>query len=77
MNLYGYAIKSMDDYLPFQFYFSFFKRLIPSGKSLTNRHFFILDGHGSHVTLEAIEQAKKNSLDMIIFLSHTLHALEL
>jgi hypothetical protein len=35
-----------------------------------------LDGHGSHVTLEAIEQGKRFVLDMIILLSHTLHALQ-
>jgi hypothetical protein len=35
--------------------FSFFKRSIPSGISLTNGHSFILNGHGCHVTLEAIE----------------------
>jgi hypothetical protein len=35
----------------------------------------ILDGHGSHVTLEVIEQAQEFGLDMIILLSHTSHAL--
>jgi hypothetical protein len=58
----------------FKEFFVFFKRSTPSGTSLTNRHLFILDGHGSHVTLEAIEQAKKFGLDMIILLSHTSHA---
>jgi hypothetical protein len=37
--------------------FFFFKRYIPSGILITNKHLLILDGHGSHVTLEAIEQA--------------------
>jgi hypothetical protein len=35
-----------------------------------------LDGHGSHATLEAIEQAKEFRLDMIILPSHTFHALQ-
>jgi hypothetical protein len=35
----------------------FFKRLIPSGISFVTRHLLILDGHASHVTLKAIEQA--------------------
>ncbi len=35
----------------------------------------ILDGHGSHVTLEAIKQAQKFGLDMNILPSHTFHAL--
>jgi hypothetical protein len=39
----------------FKQFLSFFKRFIPNGISITNRHLFILDGHGSHVTLEAIE----------------------
>jgi IS4 transposase len=39
----------------FKEFLSFFKRSIPSGISITNRHLFILDGHGSHVALEAIE----------------------
>jgi hypothetical protein len=66
----------MDDYLPFQRVFVFFKRSIPSGISITNRHLLILDGHGSFVTLEAIEQAQEFGLDMIILPSHTSHALQ-
>ncbi len=54
---------------------SFFKRLVPSGISLINRHLFILDGHGSHVTLKAIEHAQTFGLDMIILPSHTSHAM--
>jgi hypothetical protein len=56
-------------------FFSLFKRLMPSGISLTNRHLLILDGHRSHVTLEVIEQVKKFGLDMITLPSHTSHAL--
>jgi len=37
---------------------------------------FILDGHGSHVTLEAIEQAQKFGLDMIILPLYTSNALQ-
>jgi hypothetical protein len=55
---------------------SVFKKSIPSRISLTSRHLLILDGHGSHVTLEAIEQTKKFGLDMIILPSHTSHALQ-
>jgi hypothetical protein len=64
----------MDDYFPFQRISIFFKRSIPSGISITNRHRFILDGHGSHITFEAIEQAQKFGLDMIIIPLHTSHA---
>jgi hypothetical protein len=61
----------MHDYLPFQRASIFFQRSIPSGISLTNKHLPILDGHGSHVTLETIEQAKEFRLYMINLLSHT------
>jgi hypothetical protein len=54
---------------------SFFKRSILSGISITNRHLFILDGHGCHVTLEAIEQVQDFGLDMIALPLHISHAL--
>ncbi len=59
----------------FKEFMSFLKRSIPSGISITNKHLLILDGHGSHVTLEAIEQVQEFRLDMIILPSHTSHAL--
>jgi hypothetical protein len=43
----------------FKEFLFFFKRFIPNGMSITNSHLFILDGHGSHVTLETIEQAQE------------------
>jgi hypothetical protein len=52
------------------------KRSITSGISITNGYLFILDGHGSHVTLEAIEQAQKFGLDMITLPSHTFNVLQ-
>jgi hypothetical protein len=59
----------------FKEFLSFFKSSILNGISITNRHLLILDGHGSHVTLEVIEQAQKFGLDMITLPSHTFHAL--
>jgi hypothetical protein len=35
-----------------------------------------LDGHGSHVTFEGIEQAQEFGLDMIILPSHTFNAIQ-
>ncbi len=35
-----------------------------------------MDGHGSHVTLEPIEQTKEFGFDLIILPSHTSHALQ-
>ncbi len=58
----------------FKEFLSFFKASILGEISLTNRHLHILDGHGSHVTVETIEQAKKFGLDMIILPLHTSHA---
>jgi hypothetical protein len=60
----------------FKEFLSFFKRSILSGISITNRCRLILDGHGSHVTLEAIECAQEFGLDMITILLHTSHALQ-
>jgi hypothetical protein len=60
----------------FKEFLSFFKRCIPSGISITNKHMLILDGHGFHDTLEAIEQAQEFGLDMITLPSHTFHALQ-
>jgi hypothetical protein len=66
----------MDDYISFQRFLSFFKRSISSGIFLTNKHLFIFDGYGAHVTLEAIEQAQTFGLDMVTLPSHTSHALQ-
>jgi hypothetical protein len=46
------------------------------GISATCRHLLILDGHNSHVTLDAVRQAKEVGLDMITLPSHTSHALQ-
>jgi hypothetical protein len=60
----------------FKKFLFFLKRSIPNEISITNRHLFILDGHGSHFTLEAIEQVQKFGLDMIILPSHTSNAIQ-
>jgi len=60
----------------FKEFFSFFNDSIPGGISQTNCHLLILDGHGSHVTLKALEQAMAFGLDMITLPSHTSHALQ-
>jgi hypothetical protein len=38
----------------FKEFLSFFKRIVPSGIFPNNRHLLILDGLGSHVSLQAI-----------------------
>jgi hypothetical protein len=61
----------------FKEFLFFFKRSVPSGIPLLNKHLFILDGHGSHVTFEAIEYwTNFFGLDMITLPLHTSHALQ-
>ncbi len=55
--MYGNANQGMDDIFPFQIFFVIFKELVLDEISQSNRHFLIIDGHGSHVMLEAIVQA--------------------
>jgi hypothetical protein len=57
-------------------FLTFFKKSILGGVSFTNRHLLILDGHGNHVTLEAIKHAQEFGLNMITLPSHTSHALQ-
>ena len=42
----------------------------------THRHLLILDGHGSHVTLDMIKKAREHGLDLLTLPSHTSHALQ-
>jgi hypothetical protein len=60
----------------FKEFISFFNKSVPSGVSLNNQHLLILDGYGSHVTIEAIEKAKDFGLDNITLPSHTSHSLQ-
>jgi hypothetical protein len=49
--------KNMYDFFMFKELFSFFMKLVLGGIFQSNQHLFILNGHGSHVNLEAIEKA--------------------
>ncbi len=60
----------------FKKFLFFFKWFIPSGMSVTDQHLLILNGHGSHVILKAIDQAQEVGLNMITLPSHTFHALQ-
>jgi hypothetical protein len=45
-----------------------------------NIHFLILQGHGSHVTIQTLEQAIELGLDMLtlpLHMSHALHPLDI
>jgi hypothetical protein len=56
--------------------FSFFMKLVLGGISQSNRHLLILNMHGSHVSLEAIDQTSYFGLDMVTLPTHTFHALQ-
>jgi hypothetical protein len=43
---------------------------------LINRHLLVLDGHGSHFTLQIVKHAQEFGLDMITLPSHTSHVLQ-
>jgi hypothetical protein len=60
----------------FKEFMFFFNKSIPGGMSFNKQHFLILNGHGSHVTLKAIEHVKKLESDMITLPSHTQNALQ-
>jgi hypothetical protein len=55
----------------------FFQTLeLKGGISQIERHFFILDGHGSHVTLDVILKAREHGLNLLTLPFYTSHALE-
>jgi hypothetical protein len=56
--------------------FPLFKRSIVGGIFQTNCHLLILNGHSSHVTLKAIEQAQVFALYMVTLHSHSSHAFQ-
>jgi hypothetical protein len=53
--LYGNTKKTWMIIFLFKEFMSFFNKSIPHGMSLNKQHLLILDGHGNHVTLKAIE----------------------
>jgi len=59
----------------FKEFLSFFKRSVLGGIFRNNCHLLALDGHGSHVILEAIEHVQQFGLNMITLPSHISHAL--
>jgi hypothetical protein len=46
------------------------------GISPTCRHLLILDGHGSHVTMDVVKIARSVGLDLLTLPSHTPHAMQ-
>jgi hypothetical protein len=60
----------------FKEFLTFFKKFVLNGVFLTNRHLLVLDGHGSHVILKAIEHAQELGLDISTLPFHISHDLQ-
>ena len=54
----------------------FINRIKEGGVPPIERHLLILDGHKSHLSLEVLQKAKANGIDMISLPSHTSHELQ-
>jgi hypothetical protein len=67
----------MTSYL-FGAWMSHFIKLVRNSSfiSLEHRHFLILDGHISYVSVEVVQEARRARLDLLILPSHTSHALQ-
>jgi hypothetical protein len=59
----------------FKKFLAIVKKYVLGGMSFINQHLFILDGHGSHVTLEATKQTQEFGLDISTIPSHRSHVL--
>jgi hypothetical protein len=59
----------------FKDFFSFLKRAIPKDIFQSKLHLLVLDGHDSHVTLEATKQTQQFGFNMVTLPFHTSHAL--
>jgi len=53
-----------------------FATSVPSGVSPENIHLLILDGHGSHMALQTIEETNIFGIDLLTLLPHTTHILQ-
>jgi hypothetical protein len=65
----------MDDQFLVQGIIVFLPKVNTKWISSIDKHLLILDGHESHVTLIAFEQAQSFGLNMINLPSHIIHAL--
>ena len=53
-----------------------FSGSIPGGVSPENRHLLVLDGHGSHIAVQTIEEANNLGIDLLTLPAHTTHRLQ-
>ncbi|MCO5609724.1 hypothetical protein L7F22_063956 [Adiantum nelumboides] len=60
----------------FQAWLEHFKTAIMDDMGLESRHLLILDGHGSHVSLEVVGKAHEAGIDIVTLPAHTSHKLQ-
>jgi len=53
-----------------------FVESILGGVSPNSRHLLILDGHGSHMDVQTIEEEEKIGIDLLTLPTHTTHILQ-
>jgi len=53
-----------------------FTAFVPGGVSPENKHLMILDGHGSHMVVQAIEEANNLGINLLTLSTHTTHRLQ-
>ena len=49
---------------------------ILGGVSPKNKHLLVLDGYGSHIVVQTIEEENKLGIDLLTLLAHTTHRLQ-
>ena len=49
---------------------------ISSGVSPENKQLLILDGHGSHIAIQTVEEENMFGIDLLTLLSHTTHRIQ-
>jgi len=65
----------MTTYL-FKQWLVFFYKFILGGGFQGNQHLLILNGHGSHITIQTLEHVVKVGLEMVTLRTHTSYVLQ-
>jgi len=73
MATHPHAWMTKELFLSWPFHFA---ASVPSGISPNNRHLLILDGHGSHMVVQTIEEANNLGIDLLTLPTHTTHRLK-
>ena len=65
-----HAWMTKENFLNWLFHFG---ASVPGGASPNNKNLLILDGHGSHIVVQTIEESNKLNIDLLTLLVHTTH----